>query len=399
KRLGDNMRQKILALLCLAALAAPAQAAAVSAKAPPALAVTIAPPADVTADDTPNDAGMSISLSWKPSPDEARGIAGYEILRSDKSDGPYEKIGYVPVGIHSYDDQSVPADGKDYYYQVRAVGPGVQAESPAAGPARSRQQWYNSAKTNALIGTVLFTLIVIYFIIGAKRGRHLFIRKIAGLAAVEEAVGRATEMGKPILFCPGMDGVTSISTLAALNILGQVAKKAAEYDTPLLVPNRDPIVYTVAEEIVKEAYAKIGRPDAYNHDSVFYLTDNQMGYTSGVNGIMTRERPATNFFMGYFYAESLVLAETGATTGAIQIAGTDSITQLPFFITACDYTLLGEELYAASAYLGRQPMLIGTLKAQDWSKALLGLLLIIGTILALSGIGLRQLVLSLLSID
>ena len=370
------------------------------AAAPPPQPATVAPPSDLAAGDTPNDAGQSISLTWRPSPDEALGVEGYEILRAESAEGPYAKVGYVPSGFGSFDDQAVPRDGRDFFYRVRAVGAGIApSEVAAAGPARSSQQWYNAARTNALVGTLLFTLIVIYFIQGARRGRHLFIRRIAGLAAVEEAVGRATEMGKPILFCPGMDGVTSISTLAALNILGQVAKKAAEYDTPLVVPNRDPIVYTVAEAIVKEAYAEIGRPDAYNHDSVFYLTDSQMGYTSGVNGIMARERPATNFFMGYFYAESLVLAETGAATGAIQIAGTDSITQLPFFITACDYTLMGEELYAASAYLGKQPMLIGTLKAQDWSKALVGLLLVAGAALALSGPGLRQFVLRLLSID
>ncbi|MCU0607069.1 MAG: hypothetical protein MUF78_06545 [Candidatus Edwardsbacteria bacterium] len=393
------MKRALAALLCLAAVSGAVLAAPAPEIVAPALPA-VAPPADVAASDTPNDAGLSVSLTWRASPDEARGIEGYEILRSDAADGPYQRVGYVPVGIDGYDDQAVPADGQDLYYRVSAVGGGIAAaESPAVGPVRSRQQWYNTAKTNALVGTLLFTLIVVYFINGAKSGRHLFIRRIAGLTAVEEAIGRATEMGKPILFCPGMDGVTSISTLAALNILGQVAKKAAEYDTPLLVPNRDPIVYTVAEEIVKEAYTEIGRPDAYNRDSVFYLTDNQMGYTSGVNGIMTREKPATNFFMGYFYAESLVLAETGATTGAIQIAGTDSVTQLPFFITACDYTLMGEELYAASAYLGKQPMLIGTLKAQDWSKALVGLLLLAGTALALAGPGPRQLVMKMLSIE
>ena len=70
---------------------------------------------------------------------------------------------------------------------------------------------------------------------------------------------------------------------------------------------------------------------------------------------MIRDRPAAHIMMGYFYAESLLLAETGSTTGAIQIAGTDAFTQLPFFVTTCDYTLLGEELYAASAYLSGEP--------------------------------------------
>jgi len=74
--------------------------------------------------------------------------------------------------------------------------------------------------------------------------------------------------------------------------------------------------------------------------------------------------------MGYFMAESLLLAEVGAGVGAIQIAGTDVDSQLPFFFTACDYTLIGEELYAAGAYLSKEPMLVSALKVQDFGKFL-----------------------------
>ena len=70
---------------------------------------------------------------------------------------------------------------------------------------------------------------------------------------------------------------------------------------------------------------------------------------------MLRDRPAAHIFMGSFYAESLLLAETGFSTGAIQVAGTANVHQLPFFVVACDYTLIGEELYAASAYLSGEP--------------------------------------------
>ncbi len=91
--------------------------------------------------------------------------------------------------------------------------------------------------------------------------------------------------------------------------------------------------------------------------------------------------------MGYFYAESLILAETGAATGAIQIAATDSYTQFPFFITTCDYTLIGEELYAASAYLSREPLLLGSLRAQDIAKGIIITALVLGAALATVGIG------------
>ena len=98
---------------------------------------------------------------------------------------------------------------------------------------------------------------------------------------------------------------------------------------------------------------------------------------------MLRERPATNFYMGMFYAESLILAETGFIAGSIQIAGTDQLIQIPFFVVACDYTLMGEELYAASAYLSQEPQQLGTLKAQDWGKVAAVALMIAGMIVYL----------------
>jgi len=362
-------------------------------------AVAIAPPSDVSASDTPNDAGNAITITWKESSAESQNMVdGYEILRSETIDGEYTAVGYVPYGFTSFNDQDVPSNGKDYYYKVKTVWQDVQSISEVSNPARSDEQWFNAMRINALIGTLIFIAIVIYFITKAKSGQHLFIRRIAGLAAVEEAVGRATEMGRPILYVPGISSIADVATIAALNILGQVAKKTAEYETPLLVPNRDPVVYIVAQEIVKEAYTELGRPDAYSPDSVFFLTDSQMGYAAGVDGIMAREKPATNFFLGMFYAESLILAETGAETGAIQIAGTDAVNQLPFFITACDYTLIGEELYAASAYLSREPMLLGTLKGQDWSKAIIVLLLLIGVMMSLFSPDLRHLVLNMLAV-
>ena len=101
-----------------------------------------------------------------------------------------------------------------------------------------------------------------------------------------------------------------------------------------------------------------------------------------VSGMMTREKPAACFYMGSFFAESLILAETGNSVGAIQIAGTANPSQLPFFVAACDYTLIGEEFFAASAYLSGQPDQLGSLKGQDVGKILVGIVIIIGVTLA-----------------
>jgi len=171
-----------------------------------------------------------------------------------------------------------------------------------------------------------------------------------------------------------------------MNVLSRIATRAAEYDTPLKVVNNDPIVMAVSQETVKEGCVRAGRPDAYNEDNVFFIAADQFSYAASVSALMQRERPGAVFLLGYFYAESLVLAESGAASGAIQIAGTDSDAQIPFFITACDYTLIGEELYAASAYLSREPRLLGSLRGQDAGKALIAAFLVVGFTLSLFGV-------------
>ena len=241
---------------------------------------------------------------------------------------------------------------------------------------------YPLAKAVMLVLLFAFFALVLYYTRRAKTGEDLYIRPIAGLSAIEEAIGRATEMGRPLLYVPGIADMDDIQTIASVTILANVSKTAAEYETRTIVPCCMPLVFPVAEETVKNAFADAGRPDSFNRDDVRFLSQDQFAYTAGVTGIMLREKPAANIFMGAFWAESLILAETGFLAGAIQIAGTANVSQLPFFVAACDYTLIGEELYAASAYLSKEPQLLGSLKASDVAKLALGALIILGVIFA-----------------
>lgn len=354
--------------------------------------IEILPPApvtEVTVMDKPNDNGESIIVRWKKSLDDGAGsfsVKEYEILRSVEKDGVYNLITTSPAGSEEYIDGNT-IDGKDYYYIVRTTDGVNFIDSEPTEAVRSSAQWFHRGRINMLVAAVLLSTFVLWFIRRAQRGEELYIRPIAGLKAVDEAVGRATEMGKPILFIPGIMDMDNIQTIAGIIILGRVARKAAEYEASLLVPTARSIVMTTARETVKEAFTDAGRPDLFDPDKIRYLTDAQFGYAAGVDGIMIRERPAAVFFMGAFYAESLILAETGHSVGAIQIAGTAMPAQLPFFVTACDYTLIGEEFFAASAYLSKESRLLGSLKGQDLGKAIFIGILILGCVLATLGIG------------
>lgn len=229
--------------------------------------------------------------------------------------------------------------------------------------------------------TLLVAAFALYNIARAKKGKNLFIRRIAGLNAIDEAVGRATEMGRPVLMVPGLSDTTvNAKSMQAINIFAYVARVAARFANPILVCCYNAGIYTVAQEIIRDVYQQEGLIDRYDVDSVRFISDRQFAFAAGVSGLILREQAAATFFMGEFYAESLILAETANSVGAIQVASSTELTQTPFFIAACDYVLIGDEFYAASAFLTRQPVLVGSLVGQDWAKLMLAGLVVLGVV-------------------
>lgn len=276
-----------------------------------------------------------------------------------------------------------------YIYVLAPAVRGGKADTYVSFPGDAIQTWSLRAHT-ALFDRHRWMHLALILIIGGAlalytwlaRRKNLFVRRIAGVDAIEDAIGRSTEMGRPVLYVTGVEEAQDIQTIASLLILGHVAKITAEYDTELRVANAFPLTMVVAEEIVRQGYANAGRADMHRPENVMFITSEQFAFAAGVNGMILRERPATNIYFGRFYAESLMLAETGFLTGAVQIAGTAELTQLPFFISACDFTLLGEELFACSAYLTREPNELALLKAGDVMKVVIAILVVGFTICA-----------------
>ncbi len=357
-------------------------------------------PGEFRVEDTPGDTGGSVLASWNRLPDENEKII-YVVLTSGTKDGEYAEAGRFPATASFQSDApqhfGFSSSNRDrHFFEVPLEAPGkiwvkLAVESPSGTvstepvKAEASPNWWAPNKNNVFFALVAIAVVTLGFIARARRNPDLFIRRIPGLDAMEEAIGRATEMGKPVMFLNGLDGMSSISTIAATSILGQVAKRVAAYDTRLLVPCFDPVVLSVSQEVLREGFTSAGRPDSYREQDAFFVTNDQFSYVAAVDGIMLREKPAACFYMGYYYAESLLLAETGGSVGAIQIAGTDSVTQLPFFIASCDYTLIGEELYAASAYLSREPIQLGSLKALDVGKMIIIAIVVLGSLIALTG--------------
>jgi Domain of unknown function (DUF6754) len=388
-----------------------------------------APPTNLVAADHPLDGGQRVDLTWNASPD-ADSLEAYWIYKAIAQVGDAvvddEHIEWEYVDLVAKDqtsfvvrdlERSLPVkdlkkegdhivnvgdlmwnagashwnDYREfpmtYRFRVKAIGAGGVASQPAeSNTVVPRRQWFDGDRLWLAVITLILAGSVFYFISQARSGKVLKVRRIAGLEAVDEAVGRATEMGRSCLYIAGTQDMNDIQTIAGITVLSHVAKTAAEYDAKVEMPCSRSLVMTTARETVQAAYLSAGRPDAYNQDLIYYVTDEQFGFVAYLQGHITREKPAACFYMGAFYAESLILAETGNNVGAIQVAGTAMPAQLPFFVAACDYTLIGEEFFAASAYLSGEPDQLGSLKGQDVGKVIVAIGIIIGVTAATIGV-------------
>jgi len=234
----------------------------------------------------------------------------------------------------------------------------------------------------ALLFAAIFAA-VFYCLWRAKRGHVPFIRRIAGVAALDEAIERATELGRPVVFGMGNGDLRAIETHASLSVLAYLARLAARLRTPFTALIRSPDVYPVAEEVMRQAYTAEGVPDQFRpKEQVLYLSTDSVIYAMGAARLIEESKAGCAVFFGAFDFTSLLMAEPGARMGVLQIAGDPSLFQIPFFVCTCDHTIIGEEYFAAGAYLSRDPATRATLLSQDIIKGIFAGLIILGTLVA-----------------
>ncbi len=224
---------------------------------------------------------------------------------------------------------------------------------------------------------VIFVGPVLYFIHRAKGGHSIFVRRIPGIDAIDDSIGRSVELGRSISFTSGLSGVTP-TLYACLGVLHHIARKTAIFRSKLFVPSSDPESLVLTDATIQSAYRAENRYGSYHPGMLRFLSEEQFAFASGYQGLMHRENVGAAFLFGRFAAESLILAESGQQVGAVQVAATTSAEQVPFFLVSCDYTVIGEELFAAGAYLSDDPVQTGSLRGQDFVKSFILILILIG---------------------
>ena len=221
----------------------------------------------------------------------------------------------------------------------------------------------------------------------AKKGRIWTIRTLEGLEAIREGVARCAEMGRPVLVTPGISSITSIQnaqTMAGLTVLGEVAQRAASIGVTCTTNASSEQIVLASEAIIRNSLARAGKPELYAPGKyVRWFGADQFSYAVGCAGQILEEKPGLIVFMGYFLADTMVTGETGTRIGAVKVGGT--LGSIAFLAMVCDYLLIGEEMFAASAIITEDKFSIATIASQDWTKLLILGIGILGVLLWIIG--------------
>lgn len=223
---------------------------------------------------------------------------------------------------------------------------------------------------------------VLYCVWRARRGKISYVRRVSGINAMEEAVGRATEMGRPIVFIPGNSNIQAIETHTSMAVLAHVARLAARMRSELVVLMSVAENYPLVEATIRQAYISEGAPELFRgQEQVKFLSNDSVVFAAAVSRYVEENRPGCVVFFGTFDFTALLLSEPGARLGVLQIAGDPSLFQMPFFVCTCDHTVIGEEFFAAGALVSPDARMRNSLLGQDLIKLVFAGIVIFGLVL------------------
>ena len=241
------------------------------------------------------------------------------------------------------------------------------------------------------LGLILLLILfggIYYLIDRAKKGNIPQLRKLPVLSVVDEAIGRAIEMGRPVHFTPGSGDLTSglgPMTLAGISVLNYVARQSARNGAELIVTTDKASNYPISQETVRTSYVMEGHAEAFKSEMVRFAPGG-FAWDVMIMGIADEERPAANIMIGAFYHTAIYLIDVMAAAGALQVAGTARTGQLPILASTAEYCLIGEEIYVAGAYLNKDEILSSSFVAQDLMKVICFILVLLEVILSSFGI-------------
>lgn len=236
---------------------------------------------------------------------------------------------------------------------------------------------------------IVIALLLIIFTRRQVNGRSPQLRPLIACDSLDNQVGRAIESGRKLHVSLGqasLVGAANPTSIAAIHVLDHLAKDGCASGTPPLTTVGDGTLLPIAQDSLRHAYEASGRLSVYKPSMTQFLAADTepYAYAAGIATVLRQEQASSNLLVGRYGPELAIPAATAARQGMTQIIGTDDPTALAVATAVTENTLVGEELFAAGAYLEQKPSQIASLQVQDILRWLI--------ILTILGLALSQLV-------
>jgi hypothetical protein len=178
------------------------------------------------------------------------------------------------------------------------------------------------------------------------------------------------------------------TSVAALAVLDRLAKDGCANDTPPIVTLGEGTLLPAAQGTLRFAFHQAGHSSGFAAELVQFIAPESVpfAYAAGVSSIIQQDKPASNILVGRFGPEVAVMAEAADRQHAAQVIGTDNPGALAVAAAVTDHLLIGEELFAAGAYLEGKPAQVASLQLQDLLRLII--------ILAILGLAVSRLITS-----
>ncbi|MDX1520314.1 MAG: DUF6754 domain-containing protein [Anaerolineae bacterium] len=235
----------------------------------------------------------------------------------------------------------------------------------------------------AALFLLIFVVMLLRGTIRVQRGQAPTLRQIRAFETLKGLASRSIEAGRGLHLSLGIGGInteTTADSLAGLIILDHLSEQAAVTGVAPTVTMADPTVMMLAQTRLQAAHQD--NPDRIEeaHKNIRWIAPQGAAYAAGVMSLIETEQPEANILVGNFGDEYLLMGETAARQGTSHIGGTSDPNTLAFVYASAEETLLGEEIYAAGAYLQKKPNHLGSLMAQDTMRSLVAWAIVIGII-------------------
>lgn len=231
----------------------------------------------------------------------------------------------------------------------------------------------------------LFAILILAFTaLGRRRGRQPFpFRNIEALASLPSTVGQAVETGQRLHISLGSGSIGQTDTaaaLAGLTVLDQISAVAAVSDKPPVVTTADGAAMLLAQDTLRRIYTQQHALHRYDPNSARVAGPTPMSFGAGLTTLLKDESAAGTILVGSVGPEAVLLTEASRRASLTTLAGSDDPSTQAMLFAAADQPLVGEDLFAGGAYIGRNAAHMASLRAQDILRVVLILAILAGAL-------------------